>query len=157
MDAKGTPMDPPAEGRQGHIFLGPGPFPSAARGRLAFDPAGNPCATGGTHAMRIADGKVDRVIATGPEGAALSGSRPAGRTVMRACNQDGGAGIAVRARRPVRTRTVGGQEQIVYRTSEMDGGRLCAAELDGEHYALRKSGPNVEVFKFMPDGDVGGD
>ena len=63
----------------------------------------------------------------------------------------------MQARRPVRTRTAGGQEQIVYRTSEMDGGRLYAAELDGEHYALRKSGPNVEVFKFRPDNDVGGD
>ena len=152
MDAKGTPMDPPKEGRQGHILLGPDPFPSATCGRLAFDLAWNPCATGGTHTIRIVDGKVDRVIATRAEGAAPSGSRPAGRTEMRACNEDGGARITVQVRSPVCTRTEGGQEQIVYRESEMDEGKLYAAELNGGHYALRKSGPNVEVFKFRPDG-----
>lgn len=174
------PMDPPEEGRQGHILPGPCPFPSAAGGRPAFDLAWNPCATGGTHTIRIVDGRVDRVVATRAEGAAPSGSRPAGRTEMRACNEDGGARIAARrpntrpscgpsacnedggtriaaqVRSPVRTRTEGGQEQIVYRTSEMDEGRLYAAELNGEHYALRKSGPNVEVFKFRPDGAGGG-
>ena len=104
----------------GRILLGPSAFQSATGERRAFDLTGNPCATGGTHVIQIVDGEVDRVIATRAEGVAALGPRPTRRGELRACNQGGGINITMQAPRPVHTRTVDGQEQIVYRMSKVD-------------------------------------
>lgn len=135
------------------MLSGPSALQCATGGRTTIGLAGNPCATGGSHVIQLVDGEVSRVIATRMDGVAVPGPRPARRGELRACNQGSGMNITIRARMPVRIRTVGGQEQIVYRTSEMDEGRLYTVEWNGEHYALRKSSPNVEVFKFKPGGD----
>lgn len=55
---------------------------------------------------------------------------------MLAFNRGGGAGLVVRACRSVRTCTAGGREEIVYRASEMEEGRLYAVEWNGGRYAL---------------------
>ncbi len=46
---------------------------------------------------------------------------------------------------------IGGQEQLVYRTSEMEMDKLYPVEWDGEKYALRKTKQSVEIFKFYPE------
>lgn len=83
----------------------------------------------------------------------VSGPRPARRGGLRACNQSIDTDLTVRTRRPVFTRKGDDGDEIVYRTSEMDEGKLYTIEWNGDHYALRKSGRNVEIFKFRPDGD----
>lgn len=135
------------------MLPGTSAFQCATGGRTTLDLAGNPHATGGSHVIQLVDGEVSRVIATRMDEVAVPGPRPARRGELRACNQGSGMNITIQASMPVRIRTVGGQEQIAYRTSEMDEGRLYTVEWNGEHYALRKSSPNVEVFKFKPDGD----
>ena len=136
-------------------ILGAGALQCTTGGGHTFSPTGIPVATGGTHVIQIVDGGVSRAIATRTEPGMPPPQRPARRGEMRAWNHgDGfGADIVVRARRPVYTRTVDGQEQIVYRSSEMDEGKLYAVEWNGDHYALRKSSPNVEIFRFRPYGD----
>lgn len=143
-----------AEGEQRHIFLGASEFQSPTVGGHPIVLTRNPCATGGSHVLQLVDGKVDRVIATRTWAGTLPGPSPSRRGEMRACNLGNtGMGIVMRARRPVCTRTVDGREQIVYRTREMDENRLYAVEWNGDHYALRKFGRNVEIFKFRPDCD----
>ena len=156
MALEGPPKDQPAGGQQEPTLFGTNPFQSSTGSRLTLDLTDNPCATGGTHVIQIIGGEVSRVIAA-REGVAVPGPRPTRGGEMRACNHGGGPSIAVQARRPVFIRTVDGQEQIVYRTSEMDECRLYTVEWNGEPYALRKSDRDVEVFKFRPDGDGDGD
>ena len=152
-----VPEDLSIGGRHGRMIVGPSAFQCATGGRTTIDLTGNPCATGGSHVIQLVDGEVSRVIATRMDGVAVPGPRPARRGEMRVCNRGGGMNITIQASMPVRIRTIDGQEQIAYRTSEMDEGRLYTVEWNGEHYALRKSGQNVEVFKFKPGGDGDGD
>lgn len=143
-----------AEGEQRHIFLGASEFQSPTAGGHPIVLTRNPCATGGSHVLQLVDGKVCRVIATRTGAGTPPGPRPSRRGEMRAYSVGGtGMGIVMRARRPVCTRTVDGREQIVYRTREMDENRLYDVEWNGDHYALRKFGGNVEIFKFRPDCD----
>ena len=107
---------------------------------------------GGDYATQIVDGKAGKSI---PARAEAREAQPARRGETRASDRGGGAGITMQDHGPVRTRTVGGREEIVYKTSEMEEGRLYAVEWNGGHYALRKSGQNVEIFKFRADD--GGD
>ena len=102
--------------------------------------------------IQIVDGKVSQTVPAGAEARAAHEAQPARRRGMLAFNKGGGAGLTMQAHRPVRTRTVGGREEIVYKTSEMEEGRLYAVEWNGGHYALRKSGRNVEILKFRADG-----
>lgn len=113
----------------------------------------NPCATGGGCIIQLVDGRVSRVVTLRAGAGMVPGPRPARRGGLRACNQSNGTDLTVRTRRPVFTRKGDGGDEIVYRTSEMDEGKLYTIEWDGDHYALRKSGRNVEIFKFRPDGD----
>ena len=105
--------------------------------------------------IEIVDGEVSRTVPAGAEARAAHEAQPARREGMLAFNRGGGAGLTMQAHRPVRTRMVGGREEIVYKTSEMEEGRLYDVEWNGGHYALRKSGRNVEIFKFRADD--GGD
>ena len=141
----------PEEGRQGHA-LGASAFQSPTGRGCPVVLTVSPLSTGGSHVMQVVDGKVVRTIAPMVGAGAVPGPRPARRGEMRVCNHSAGMGIALRARGPVHTRTVDGREQVVYRSREMDEGRLYAVEWNGGHYALRKSGPDVEIFKFRPDG-----
>ncbi|CAI9831395.1 MAG: hypothetical protein MPI95_00020 [Nitrosopumilus sp.] len=52
---------------------------------------------------------------------------------------------------PVRVVRRGDEEQIVYRTSDMEMGKLYKVMWCGEGYALRKTETEVEFFKFYPD------
>ena len=146
----------PEEGRQGHA-LGASAFQSPTDCGCPVVLTVNPLSTGGSHVMQVVDGKVIRTIAPMVGAGAVPGPRPARRGEMRVCNHSAGMGIALRARGPVHTRTVDGKEQVLYRSREMDEGRLYAVEWNGGHYALRKSGPYVEIFKFRPDGGDDGD
>lgn len=142
----------PAEGGPWRIILGESAFQSpTGSGRLVVLTK-NPHSTAGSHVIQIVDGRVVRTIAPMTGAGAVPGPRPAKLGGMRVCNRSAGMYIALQARRPVCTRMVDGREQIVYRTQDMDEGRLYAVEWNGEHYALRKSGRNVEIFKFRPDG-----
>ena len=115
----------------------------------------SPCGTGGDYVIQIVDGEVRQTIPVGAEAREVHEARPTRRGAMLAFNWGSGEGLTMQARRPVRIRTVGGREEIVYRTSEMEEGRLYAVEWNGGHYALRKSGRNVEILKFRADD--GGD
>lgn len=150
----------PAEGRLGCIILGESAFQSPTGSGQPVVLTRNPHSTGGSHVIQIVDGRVVRTIAPMAGAGAVPGPRPAKLGGMRVCNRSAGMDIALQARRPVCTRMVDGREQIVYRTQDMDEGKLYAVKWNSEHYALRKSGRNVEIFKFRPDGrddeDTGG-
>ena len=138
---------------QGHV-LGAG-MPQCPTAGLPLSPPNIPCSTGGDYATQIVDGKADKSIPARAEAREAHEAQPARRGEMRASDRGGGAGITMQDHGPVCTRTVGGREEIVYKTSEMEEGRLYAVEWNGGHYALRKSGQNVEIFKFRADD--GGD
>lgn len=138
---------------QGHV-LGAGMLQCSTAG-LPLSLPKIPCSTGGDYVIQLVDGKVSQSIPARAEAREAHEARPARRGEMRAFNRGSGAGLTMHDHRPVRTRTVGGQEEIVYKTSEMEEGRLYAVEWNEGHYALRKSGQNVEIFKFRADD--GGD
>lgn len=140
---------------QGHV-LGASAFRRSTAG-LPLGLPGAPCATDGDYMIQLVDGKAGRAIPAGAEARALHEALPAGRGGMLAFNRGGGTGLAVRARRPVRARTAGGREEIVYKASEMEEGRPYAVEWNGGRYALRKSGGSVEIFRFRADGGGGPD
>lgn len=139
---------------QGHV-LGAGPLRRSTAGLLFSLTRGSPRSTGGDYVIQIVDGRVSRTIATGAAACVAPAARPARRGELRAFNRGSDAWITVAAHRPVRTRTVDGQEEIVYMASEMDEGRLYPVEWNGEHYALQKSGGRVGIFKFRADGGGG--
>ena len=134
---------------QGHV-LGASAFQRSTAG-LSLSLPKSPCGTGGDYAIQLVDGKAGRIVPMGAEARAAHEAQPARRRGMLAFNNGGGAGLTMQAHRPVRTRTVGGREEIVYKTSEMEEGRLYAVEWNGGHYALRKAGRNVEILKFRAD------
>ena len=138
--------------QQGRIILGECALQTPTGIGLRIVQTRNPHSTGSSHVIQVVDGRVARTIAPMAGDGAVPGPRPARRGELRVCNHSAGMGIALRARGPVHTRTVDGREQVVYRSREMDEGRLYAVEWNGGHYALRKSGPDVEIFKFRPDG-----
>ena len=138
--------------QQGRIILGECALQTPTGIGLRIVPTRNPHITGSSHVIQVVDGRVVRTIAPMAGDGAVLGPRPARRGELRACNCGVGMGIALRARGPVYTRTAGGREEVVYRPQEMDEGRLYAVGWNGGHYALRKSGPDVEIFKFRPDG-----
>ena len=150
----------PAEGRrrrQEIAILGTNALDVPSGGEHNLSLTRTPVATGGTHVIQLVDGEVSRAIAVRTEAGMAREGRPARRGELRAWNHNDGIGIeiAMQAHRPVYTRTVDGREEIVYKSSEMDEGKIYTVEWDGEHYALRRSGPNVEIFKFRAD-DGGG-
>lgn len=137
------------------LVLGAGNLRRSTAG-LHFRLTRSPCRTGGDYVIQIVDGEVSRTIAATAEAVVAPTARPLRRGQLRAFNRAGGGGLTMKARRPVRTRTASGQEEIAYRTAEMDEGRLYPVEWNGEHYALRKLGGDVEIFKFRAD-EGGGD
>ena len=142
------------ERQQGRIILGECALQTPTGIGLRIVPTRNPHSTGSSHVIQVVDGRVARTIAPMAGDDAVPGPRPARRGELRVCSCGAGMGIALRARGPVYTRTAGGREEVVYRSQEMDEGRLYAVEWNGGHYALRKSGPDVEIFKFRPDDGV---
>lgn len=112
-----------------------------------------PIATGGTHVIQLVGGEVSRSIATRTDAGMAAGPQPAERREMRATSYNDSIGIelAMRDCRPVYTRMVDGREEIAYKSSEMDEGKIYTVEWNGDHYALRKSGAGVEIFKFRPN------
>lgn len=53
---------------------------------------------------------------------------------------------------PVFVEVVDGEEHLIYHTSKMDLGKLYQVKWKNEHYALRKTEHDVEIFRFYPEG-----